>query len=326
MKILKRLKSREYNKNRRSNKWEKLNKLFKKEVLKAKRSFYKSKIKDLKESNPSQWYSKLKRLCSYDQHKSEPIIVETIKHLSIQEQAELIADKFSKVSQEYEPLNEKDIIVPEFESSSIPIFTPLDVQNNFLEIKTKKAFPPGDIPPKLIKELASELSKPFCEILNSSIKLGQWPNIYKKEFVTPVPKVFPPHDLSDLRNISGLLNFDKVAEKMISKIMISDMSDNIDPSQYSNQEGLSLQHYLIKMINKILIDTDNNSRGDVNAVIATLIDWKEAFPRQCPKLGIEAFIKCGVRPSLIPLLINYFQNRSMIVKWHGVTSKERQLN
>ena len=35
-------------------------------------------------------------------------------------------------------------------------------------------------------------------------------------------------------------------------------------------------------------DTDNSSEGEATAVIATLYDWKEAFPRQCPKLGIEA--------------------------------------
>ena len=46
MKILNRAKSREYNKNRRSEKWKQLNLKYKKEVRKAKRSFYKDKIKD----------------------------------------------------------------------------------------------------------------------------------------------------------------------------------------------------------------------------------------------------------------------------------------
>ena len=86
---------------------------------------------------------------------------------------------------------------------------------------------------------------------------------------------------------------------MVTELIISDMASNLDPSQYANQKGLSLQHYLIKMIDRILSDTDNNSRGEVNAVLATLYDWKEAFPRQCPKLGVEAFMKCGVRNSLI---------------------------
>ena len=64
------------------------------------------------------------------------------------------------------------------------------------------------------------------------------------------------------------------------------MSKCLDPSQYANQKEISLQHYLIQMIHKILADTDNNAKGEINAVIATLYDWKEAFPRQCPKLGV----------------------------------------
>ena len=45
------------------------------------------------------------------------------------------------------------------------------------------------------------------------------------------------------------------------------------------KKGLSLQHYLIKMINKILADTDNSSKGEVNAVIATLIRLEGSLPQ-----------------------------------------------
>ena len=46
---------------------------------------------------------------------------------------------------------------------------------------------------------------------------------------------------------------------------------------------------------------------------------------QCPKLGIESFIRNGVRPALIPVLVNYFQDRQMSVKWHGCTSVPRHI-
>ena len=61
------------------------------------------------------------------------------------------------------------------------------------------------------------------------------------------------------------------------------------------------------------------------AVIVNLIDWENAFPRQCPKLGIESFIRNGVRPALIPILVNYFQDRKMSVKWHGQRSSVRNI-
>ena len=104
------------------------------------------------------------------------------------------------------------------------------------------------------------------------------------------------------------------------------MSETLDLVQYANQKGLSLQRYLIKMIHKILSDKDCYAKGEVNDVLAILFDWKEAFSRKCPKLGIEAFIKCGVRSSLIPMLAHYLQGRTMQVKWHGQTSSVRELN
>ena len=100
------------------------------------------------------------------------------------------------------------------------------------------------------------------------------------------------------------------------------MKKKLDPSQYGNQKGISIQHYLVKFVDKILEAIDTNKSV---AVLATLVDWKEAFSRQCPKLGIESFIENGVRPSLIPLLINYFQGRQMKVKWHGSFSETREL-
>ena len=55
------------------------------------------------------------------------------------------------------------------------------------------------------------------------------------------------------------------------------------------------------------------------------IDWKQAYSRQCHTLGVESFIRNGVRPAVIPLLISYFQDRQMRVKWHGELSQPRKL-
>ena len=101
------------------------------------------------------------------------------------------------------------------------------------------------------------------------------------------------------------------------------MKSTLDLSQYGNRHGLSIQQYLVQMLHEILTDTDTN---EVTAVLATFIDWKDAFPNMCPKLGIEAFQKCGVRSSIIPVLISYFQGRSIIIKWHGTQSKPKPVN
>ena len=194
------------------------------------------------------------------------------------------------------------------------------------KINPNKSTVKGDFPAKLIKIFAAYLADPFTDIVNASIAQGRYPQIYKYEVSTPVPKIYPTENTDQLRNISGLLNFDKTMEKLIAELMISDMKSKLDPSQYGNETGISIQHYLIKMIHRILSNLDNNQRKQTFAVLANFIDWNNAFPRQCPNLGIKSFLSNGVRPSLIPMLINYFQDREMTVKWHGCFSTPRKIN
>ena len=100
------------------------------------------------------------------------------------------------------------------------------------------------------------------------------------------------------------------------------MEPKLDPAQFGNQKGMSIRHYMIQTLHRILSVLDNNAIGYIFvAVVANLVDWNNAFTRQC--VGVESFIKNGVRPSLIPVLINYFQDRKMSVKWHGCRSVPR---
>ena len=176
---------------------------------------------------------------------------------------------------------------------------------------------------KLIKEYGPEICYPLSDIIDRAITAGEYPDLWKIEIVTPVPKVYPPSKPGELRKIAGLSNFAKISEKVIAQCLISDMKRDV--SQYGNQKGLSINHYLIKMINKILTALDKNSPAEAMAVIAQMVDWKQAFPRQCHKLGVTSFIKNGVRKELIPVLISYFQNRKMTVKWNGQFSSIRDL-
>ena len=72
---------------------------------------------------------------SYDIHLKEPIQVSEICQYTKEEQAELIADIFSKISQEYDALKTSDILVPSFTRDSIPHISQLKVKNTLKHIK-----------------------------------------------------------------------------------------------------------------------------------------------------------------------------------------------
>ena len=186
-----------------------------------------------------------------------------------------------------------------------------------MNLNISKSTRNSDIPAKILKHFAKKICGPLTKIINNCLCQGIWPDIFKMEYVTPVKKVPDPKNIDDLRNISGLLNLNKVMEKIVKTKM--------DPSQFANTKGLSTQHYLIKMLDRILSVTDNSTKGKCVAVLATLIDWKSAFPMQCPTLGVKSFIKNRVRASLIPVIASFFEGRHMRVKWRGQLSSVRYL-
>ena len=98
--------------------------------------------------------------------------------------------------------------------------------------------------------------------------------------------------------------------------MTEDMSNNPDVHQYGNQKGLSVNHYLVNLMHKVLTGVDKNSVNNKNAAIITMLDWSQAFERQSHYHGIKSFISNGIRKPLIPLLINFFIDREIVVKWN----------
>ena len=66
--------------------------------------------------------------------------------------------------------------------------------------------------------------------------------IYKYEITTPVPKIHPVEKMSQMRPISGLLTADKIFEKLLAEMIICDMKEKADTSQYGNQTNTSIQH------------------------------------------------------------------------------------
>ena len=104
LKILNRKFKREYFENRKSVKWKKLKNRFKKQKRNSVRNFYSNFVSEMKETNPSKWYSLAKRLGA-DESDEFGLKVDCLDGITDAEAAEKIALHFSSISQEFEPLN-----------------------------------------------------------------------------------------------------------------------------------------------------------------------------------------------------------------------------
>ena len=140
------------------------------------------------------------------------------------------------------------ILFPKFPASSRPKISIRSVRHHLSKIKVNKSNSPGDIPAKVIKEFASFLCVPPSDIINCSLKSGIWPRIYKREYITPIPRQYPTETKKMLRPISILFNFNKIFTKIISKMVISDMKIKMDPQLFANQKNLGINHYLVRLL------------------------------------------------------------------------------
>jgi hypothetical protein len=317
---------KEYSKHKRSKKWKYLDELFNQKSVEAMESYYTNIVEDLKTSNVGKWYSKLKRMSSDDRTKCDQVNVLSLNDLPHDDQAEKIADSFAQVSNEYEPLKSEDIDINQAKNSKpFPWITRKKICHKIRKMKAKTSTVIDDIPWKIVAEFSSYLSYPLEDIFNRSVRHGEYANIWKLEIVTPAPKVYPPASEDELRKISCTKNFSKIFENILAEYLIEDMKPTSDPAQYGNEKGISVQHCLVKMLDAIHTQLDTNNTSEAYATIISMIDWSKAFDRQCPKLGVQSFIRNGVRKDLIPLLISFFQNRKMQVKWQGFLSTVRDL-
>ena len=189
--------------------------------------------------------------------------------------------------------------------------------------KTKpgKAPGPDGISARLIREFAYELSKPLSSILNQSYHEGIVPPRWKRAVVVPIPKS-KPATWDKLRPISLTDHFAKVVEGFMAKWLRKDLDKSIDPNQYSNCRGVSTTHYLAKLMDTLLMNSDKP--GHVSSVVIT--DFSKAFDLVDHNVLLRKLISLDVRPSVVTWVASFLTEREQCVRYQGETSDWIKLN
>jgi hypothetical protein len=314
LKNLQRQVQREYVQNRQSPKWRRLKFEFKQKKRKSVLSFHSNFVSNLKSTNPRQFYQMAKKIGAVDQMNAGELTVKCLVGLGDAESAEAVGQSFAAVSLEQSPLDRSKL--PSYlPSLPPPQVTEWDVLRKLQNLKNTRSTMNIDIENKLRKEVAVELVTPLTHIINSCLKEQKWPHIYKHERVTPVPKVPQPETLKDLRKISCTSDYNKLLEGFLKEYILQDIGHNIDLSQYGGKKGVGTEHMMVALVDRILKLLD--SHPDKSAVILAGVDWANAFARGEPTTTLQKFISMGLRPSLVPLLADYFSDRKMTVHYNS---------
>ena len=240
-----------------------------------------------------------------------------------------MAEYFSCISQEYLPLQLSTLppcvqsyLSTPISNQIIPRLSEFDVYSKIVRAKKPKSSVPGDLPRKIVKNFAHRLAAPNAAIFNEITSSAVYPEQWKTEHQLPIPKLYPPQTEDDIRNISKTTFMSKVYESFIAGWLLPIIQPYLDPGQCGGLKGLSVSHYLIKLLHFVHSVWD---KRQPHAVLAACVDISKAFNRVDHSLVIQDLYDMKTPPWLLNIIFSYLSNRSMILSYNGEKSTRKLL-
>ncbi|XP_072172620.1 uncharacterized protein [Diadema setosum] len=282
----------------------------------AKRLFYCKKVQQLKETEPGKWHKQIRSLSGLKKRPQFEIDPDISRLIT----ANRLNTYFADICRQ----------LPSCNLSELPAYLPAwppptierrDVYNRLRRLNASKAGHPSDLPIRLLKEFAYELSIPLTNLFNECLTSGYFPDTWKTASVCPVPKTTPVVEFSQLRPISITPIIARIFEDFLAQWVMSDIAHVIDPRQFGNMKGSSVCHYLISMLDTIYKGLDKPGHyADLCA-----IDFTKAFDLVDHTTAVRKMIDLEVNPSIIPTICSFLSNRSQTVLYKGTTSSSESL-
>ena len=275
-------------------------------IKRTKGNFYHNKVASLRKQNPRDWHRHVQHICGK---------TTTTSTFLQQSNPTDINQHFAAICSSLPGLDRSALTTAHVDKC-LPSISAHDLYRCILRLNDHKAVHPSDIPTRLIKAVAFDVSVPLAKIMNSCLQLGSIPAQWKTAVITPVPKVASPKSFSELRPISVTPRFSKLWESMITPYITSDIHPSIDLSQFGNMPGLCTSDYLVQLFYHILSHLDTPG----SAASACLIDFSKAFDRVNHTIAVNKLMQLGMRSSLVPSICSFLENRTQQVKLGGALS------
>ena len=206
------------------------------------------------------------------------------------EKAEILNNYFSSVFTEENLTNIPFIAEAENSDGATltdVVITPAAVKDKLSKLNVNKAQGPDGIPPRVLKELAEELSVPYCKLFNKSIQSGHVPEDWKTAPVTAIFKKGNRNEAGNYRPVSLTCISCKILEQFIRDALVDHM---ILSKLYSDcQHGFRQHRSCITQLLEVMEDftklLDDKVPFDV-----VYLDFRKAFD-SVPHMRLLAKLK-----------------------------------
>ena len=169
--------------------------------------------------------------------------------------------------------------------------TPFEVNKVVADLKNKSSYGYDKISNIILKNIGA-IIHPICELFNSSMKEGLFPDIMKYADVIPLFKSGDREHLTNYHPISLLVTVSKILEKLIYSRVYNflDCSGLLYNSQYGFRTNHSCEQVITELVGKILKGKNENKH-----TVAIFIDLSKAFDTIAHNILLLKMQRYGIR-------------------------------
>ena len=192
-----------------------------------------------------------------------------------EEKAQVLNDFFSSVFTREDQTN-----IPEPTQREVPKpltkvnFTAANIEKRLLKLKTSKSPGPDGLHPRILKELAKEISKPLQDIFTTSLREGKLPGDWRIAHITPIHKKGSKTEAGNYRPVSLTSILCKIMEGVIRDKVVNHMKENklFSKDQHGFMNGRSTVTQLLETLEYWSMHLDSGLGVD-----AIYLDFQKAF-------------------------------------------------
>lgn len=212
--------------------------------------------------------------------------------------------------------------IPPPPSDQMMMLTPDSVRRSFRRINARKAPGPDNIPGRVLRDCAAELTDVFTDIFNISLVQAVVPTCFKATTIIPVPKKPFPSCFNDYRPVALTPIIMKCFERLVMHHIKSALPPSLDPFQFAYRSNRSTDDAITTVVHSALTHLDKKD----SYVRMLFVDFSSAFNTIIPQQLIHKLVQLGLSTSLCNWLLDFLTGRPQAVRVGSNTSSTIILN
>ncbi len=200
--------------------------------------------------------------------------------------------------------------------------SPADVRKTLSSINPRKAAGPDNIPGRVLKDCAEQLTDVLTDIFNTSLSQAVIPTCLKSTTIILVPKKSPVSCLNDYHPIALTPIIMKCFERLVMHNIKTSLPNTLDPLQFAYRPNRSMDDAISSNLHLALTHLENKD----SYVRMLFIDFSSAFNTIIPQQLIKKLSLLGLNNSLCNWILNFLTERPQSVRVGHNTSSTTTLS